>query len=192
VANFLGKIDEVRISRVARPATNFFWQPTVDVPGAPLGLQAGLGIGQVALGWSSVSGAASYNLKRVAISGAAFQSLTNVATTEFLDTGVAEGATYYYVVSALNDAGESGNSLPVEVYLPPASSPSLTNSVAGGMVTLSWSSDHKGWRLQTQTNSPTTGLSTNWDDVPGSSATNTMTLPLETTAGCAFFRLAFP
>lgn len=193
VANFLGKLDEVRISRVARSATNFFFlQPTESVPQAPLALQAGAGIGQVALGWSSVPDATSYNVKRVATSGAAFQWLTNVTTTGFMDTGVAEDMTYYYVVSALNGAGESGNSLPVEVYLPLTSPPSMTNSVAGGMLTLSWPSDHTGWRLQMQTNSVATGLSTNWFDMPDSTSTNSMTLPVETINGSTFFRLTFP
>ena len=35
-------------------------------------------------------------------------------------------------------------------------------------LTLSWPADHTGWRLQAQTNNPTTGLGTNWFDVPGS------------------------
>src|ERR1043166_604378 len=56
---------------------------------------------------------------------------------------------------------------------------------------LSWPSDHIGWRLQSQTNSLSTGLSTNWFDVPNSIGTNQMTFTLNPAAGSVFYRLLF-
>jgi autotransporter-associated beta strand protein len=57
-------------------------------------------------------------------------------------------------------------------------------------LTLSWPTDHIGWRLQVQTNSY--GLGTNWIDVPNSVATNQMTFTLDPTTGCVFYRLIYP
>ena len=57
---------------------------------------------------------------------------------------------------------------------------------------LSWPADHIGWRLQVQTNSLSVGLSTNWRDVPNSTATNQMTFSLDPAAGCVFYRLVYP
>ena len=59
-------------------------------------------------------------------------------------------------------------------------------------LSLVWPTDHTGWRLQAQTNTPSVGLTTNWADVPDSTATNQLTLPLHPTAGSVFFRLIYP
>ena len=44
----------------------------------------------------------------------------------------------------------------------------ITNSVSGGNLNLSWPTDREGWRLQVQTNSLSTGLSSVWYDWPNS------------------------
>jgi len=54
---------------------------------------------------------------------------------------------------------------------------------------LSWPEDHTGWTLQVQTNSRSVGLSTNWFEVPGSTTTNSVTLPISTPNGAVFYRL---
>ncbi len=68
-------------------------------------------------------------------------------------------------------------------------SPFLVHSVSDGILTLSWPADHTGWTLQEQTNSLGTGLGTNWVDVPGSTATNTVSIPITTTDEAVFYRL---
>ena len=65
-------------------------------------------------------------------------------------------------------------------------STNLTAVLSGGNLTLSWPSDHTGWRLQMNTN--LTG--TNWLDLPGTDATNLMMIA--PTNGSAFFRLIYP
>lgn len=67
----------------------------------------------------------------------------------------------------------------------------LTNSVSGGKLTLSWPSGQTGWTLQEQINPPGTGLGTNWVTVPGSDATNQITFPIDPTMGSVFYRLVF-
>ena len=59
-------------------------------------------------------------------------------------------------------------------------------------VALSWPADHIGWRLQTQINSISVGLSTNWLGVPNSTATNQVTYTIDPTAGGVFYRLIYP
>jgi autotransporter-associated beta strand protein len=66
----------------------------------------------------------------------------------------------------------------------------ITAAVSGGNLNLSWPADHTGWRLQAQTN--TTGLSTNWGTVPGSTSVNSMSFPIDRANGSVFFRLVYP
>jgi len=61
-----------------------------------------------------------------------------------------------------------------------------------GTLNLSWPTDHLGWVLQVQTNSLVIGLSTNWVDVTGSAATNSVSLPLDVTQPAVFYRLRLP
>ncbi|HTL71670.1 MAG TPA: hypothetical protein VL863_00100 [bacterium] len=67
----------------------------------------------------------------------------------------------------------------------------ITILVAGNILTLSWPSDHLGWRLQVQTNNLAQGLGTNWWDVANSTATNQMAIPMNTADASVFYRLAF-
>jgi len=69
--------------------------------------------------------------------------------------------------------------------------PSLTLQATANTLTLSWPSDHTGWRLQAQTNDATQGLGTNWVDVVGATATNQMTLPVDPANAGVFYRLFY-
>jgi autotransporter-associated beta strand protein len=89
----------------------------IPAPATPTGLAATAGNAQVALTWNASSGATSYNLKRATVNGGPYTTITNVTTTNYLDTAVTNGTTYYYVVSALNGGGESANSSQVVVVL---------------------------------------------------------------------------
>jgi len=69
--------------------------------------------------------------------------------------------------------------------------PILLATLASGSnaLNLSWPIANKGWLLQSQTNASNVGLSTNWQAVAGSTATNQMAVPLSMTNGCVFYRL---
>jgi autotransporter-associated beta strand protein len=69
---------------------------------------------------------------------------------------------------------------------------SLAVGTIANQLSLSWPSDHIGWRLQTQTNNLTTGLNTNWFDVANSTVTNQVALPINVSNGSVFFRLIYP
>ena len=81
-----------------------------SAPPAPTGLQATAGNSQVSLAWSASTGATSYHVKRSTTSGGAYTQISAPASTNFTDTGLSNGTAYFYVVSALNTAGESANS----------------------------------------------------------------------------------
>ena len=71
----------------------------------------------------------------------------------------------------------------------------LTASVTSGTLNLSWPADHTGWRLLVQTNNLAAGISVNtndWATVAGSSATNQVALPVDSTKPAEFYRLVYP
>jgi hypothetical protein len=95
--------------------------PQVPAPSAPTGLTAAAGNAQVALSWTASSSATSYRIKQSTASGGSYVNIaTNTATT-YTNTGLVNGTTYYYVVSAVNAGGESTNSSQVSA-MPQASS----------------------------------------------------------------------
>ena len=111
------------------------------VPTVPTGVTAVRGDTQVTLSWVGASGAASYNVKRGTSSGS-YPTVTNVATTSLVVTGLVNGTTYYFVVSALNTTGESGNSSQVSATPMPFVS-GLTANVVSSQVQLQWNA-HTG------------------------------------------------
>jgi Glycoside hydrolase family 44 len=83
---------------------------TTTVPPAPSGLAAVAGDQQVALTWNASSGATGYHVKRGTVSGGPYTQVGAPTGTVYGDTGLTDSTTYYYVVTATNSAGESGNS----------------------------------------------------------------------------------
>lgn len=78
------------------------------VPGTPLAVNAiGNNTPAIALDWNAASGAGGYNVKRAATKGGPYLVLANVATTNYTDSAVTKGQTYYYVISGTNSCGES-------------------------------------------------------------------------------------
>ena len=102
--------------------TFIFHVDPIAVPGATSGLGATPGPTQVALSWTAVSRAAGYSVKRSTTAGGPYTTIkANAVGTSYTDTGLTNGTTYYYVVSATNAEGEGGNSS--EVSAVPAGAP---------------------------------------------------------------------
>jgi len=57
-------------------------------------------------------------------------------------------------------------------------------------VAISWPTP--AGHLQLQSNAPGAGIGTNWVDVPGTSATNQLAVPIAPNAGNVFYRLSVP
>jgi hypothetical protein len=115
------------------------------IPPAPTGLSATPGDKQVSLTWNASSGATGYHVKRSNASGGPYTQVASTTVAGDIDASLTDGTTYYYVVSALNSAGESANS--AEVAATPAAPPqpvapptptSLTATAGDKQVSLTW------------------------------------------------------
>jgi len=90
---------------------------TLTVAGAPAApsLTGTAGNARVNLSWTTSSGATSYDVKRSLVTGGPYSLVASSTVTNFVDTTVTNGTTYFYVVSALNAVGESPNSNEVKL-----------------------------------------------------------------------------
>lgn len=162
-------------------------------PAAPTGLGANPGDGQVALTWNAAASVTGYNVKRSSFSNGVHTLIaTNLAGLSFTNYGLVNGTKYYFAVSAVNLAGESGNSAAISAQPVSLAAPLVSFVVKAGQVQIGWPQDHTTWRLQAQTNGTDAGLGANWATVPGSMATNQMTLPIDSALGSVFYRLVYP
>ena len=98
------------------PAGNNGGSP--QIPAAPTALTATVANGQVSLSWTGSANASGYHVKRGSASGGPYTLLATSTQASYADTSVSMGTTYYYVVTAYNSAGESGNSNEASATLP--------------------------------------------------------------------------
>lgn len=106
---FNGSLDEFQIHGRALSAAEISALAAASV-NAPANLVATPGETQVALSWNAVSGATGYNVKRGYVSGGPYTIVGSVTGTSYIDTSLAIGSPYYYVVSTVNGVVESVNS----------------------------------------------------------------------------------
>jgi fibronectin type 3 domain-containing protein len=115
--------------------------PMPPVPAAPTGLAATYGNAQATLTWATVAGAVSYNVYEGTASGG--ESATPVATgltsPTYMASGLTNGTTYYFEVTAVNIAGTSG--LSTEISVTPSTipeAPVLAAATGNATVALTW------------------------------------------------------
>lgn len=104
-------------------------------PPAPTGVTAAGGNGQIVVDWANSPAAdiASYRVKRATTTGGPYVLITTVTapTSIYTDAAVTNGTTYYYVITAVDAAGqESGNS--TQVSATPASVPQVSTFISRG------------------------------------------------------------
>lgn len=120
----------------------------LEAPAAPAGLNAAAVSGsRIDLSWNASATATSYNVKRSTNSNGPYSPIADPAETSFSDTGLSESTTYYYVVSAVNSAGESADSThayATTLAVPPAAPTGLTASAGNGLTALSWDANVEG------------------------------------------------
>lgn len=116
--------------------------PVVSVPPALAGLTATPGNVQVALSWPTVSGAAYYKVKRSSQAGGPYALIATPTSAVLTDMSVSNGATYFYVVSVVNSAGEGADSVEASAtpQLPVPDMPVNPIAASGDTkIILSWS-----------------------------------------------------
>ncbi len=130
------------------------------VPSVPVGLMATAGNAQVSLSWTASNGATLYYVRRSATSGGPYTQISAPSATSYTDTGLTNGTTYFYVVSAYNSAGQSANSsevsaTPTAPSTPPAVPANLQATAGNAQVSLSWtaSSGATSYHLKRSTTS---------------------------------------
>ncbi len=148
------------LAHVVVPGPPTITAEAIVVPASPI-LSAQSEVTMIVLNWTASPGAATYNLKRGLAPGAETPYASGLTGTTYDDVGVTLGVTYYYVVTAVNFAGESGpsNEVASGIFTTPAVPTNLAayGTVGGGSVSwtaslgastydLQWSADGStGW-----------------------------------------------
>ena len=82
-------------------------------PSPPAGLTATAGNAQVALSWFALATATNYFIQRSTIGNGSYSVIDSTTGTNYTDTQVTNGGTYYYEVAAVNTNGQGSFSIPV-------------------------------------------------------------------------------
>lgn len=92
---------------------------TNNIPEAVTDLNAAFKTSNITLNWPTVPKATGYIISRSTVAGGPYTVLaSNVAENTYDDTSVINGITYYYVVAATNENGQSGYSNEASVTVP--------------------------------------------------------------------------
>jgi YD repeat-containing protein len=138
---------------------------SVLAPPAPASITTSLSSGVVAISWSAVTVATSYELQRDSLP----LSFTSSGETTYLDSNVTAGATYVYRVRACVRTGFCSawaTASPVTVSTFPAPA-SITAVVEGTSIKLNWGAvaSTAKYELERNANPLTSGLFTTYTDV---------------------------
>jgi len=180
------------------------------VPGAPTGLTATAGTGQVSLSWTPPANTGGenitkYNVYRGTSSGS--ETLLSSggcsglgAVTSCTDSGLTAGTTYYYKVTAVNGIGEGPQSN--EASATPAGAGCPSSQLLGNQGFENGASNTAPWTV-TSTHSPVdvinsstsepprTGTYDAWLDGWGAATTDTVAQTVTLPTGCTSYKLNF-
>ena len=140
------------------------------LPAAPAGLTAtAVSTSQINLTWNAATNAATYTVQRSTTNGGPYAALaTGVTTTNYTDTGLTGGTTYYYMVSALNLVGGNANSAPAGATT--LRQPRIVAAaLAGGGLVFSGTNGSPGGGYTVRSSTNLTAPLTNWLPVGGGS-----------------------
>jgi len=142
--------------------------PIPLIPGVPAGVSITAGNSQNTISWNAVANASSYNVYYKTISGVTKANGTKIASnitpTAYVHSSLTFGNTYYYVVTAVNIAGESAES--AEVGAAPnctvvvsAGSSNCTMNLAGNVTTVNGAgASYSNGGIYASLSTPTNGV----------------------------------
>jgi fibronectin type 3 domain-containing protein len=166
------------------------------VPSAPSNLTAISGDSQASLSWATTATANTYTVERSSQSGGPYTPVATLAANTYVDTAVANGSTYYYVVRAANKVGRGAISPQVSVFPSPTSAPSSPGSLnitfgggdfdpfyGGAIAILSWApvTNASGYNVYRSTDG------TNFTELTASPQSGTQYTDLEISNGSTYF-----
>ena len=107
---------------------------------SPQNVSASPGEGEVTISWNAVEGALSYNIywSRSTVVTTINGTLISNAVSPLTHAGLSFGATYYYIVIAVNGAGEGIPSGEVNATLRPVAPHNVRAFPSAGEVTIRW------------------------------------------------------
>ena len=140
-----GKVDDFRIYNGALSAAQIaaVYALTPVAAAAPTNVNAtAASANLINLNWSPASGATNYLVQRSLTNGGTYSLVASgVTATNYTDTGLTGGTTYYYVIASVNSGGTSTNSLQASattLTAPPVPSSLTATGMYGGQIVLSW------------------------------------------------------
>jgi hypothetical protein len=113
----------------------------------PQGLTAAAADSQVSLDWQAVTGATGYRVERSLTAGGPYQTIACPTDSTYVDTGLTDGTTYYYVTSAVYASGPNAGGASIDsteiAAMPPCPVPVYSGALGGsksltGDVVWSW------------------------------------------------------
>ena len=109
---FDGKLDEIKIydRELGDQEVAALFANSNAAPQAPENIDAYDASQAVSIVWSDTFAASSYNVKRSTNPGGPYTTIANVYDNSYVDNSLDFDVRYYYVVTAINPAGESANS----------------------------------------------------------------------------------
>lgn len=104
------------------------WMLDTVAPDTPTNLSAESGVGEVLLIWdeNGESDLARYNVYRSPVSGSGYVQINTTTAPEYTDTDVVNGTTYYYVVTAVDNASNESDHSEEISAIPGALNPTIT------------------------------------------------------------------
>ncbi len=107
--------------------------PPTPPPAAPSGVSAAPGNGQITVSWTPVTGATAYNVYRGTTAGGQAPAPVGpaIVAPPFVNTGLTNGTTFFYKVTAIGAGGEGARSAEVSAtpqVPPPSADPTVISS----------------------------------------------------------------
>jgi len=110
-------------------------------PAAPDALLAEAGDGLVIVSWSAVAGADTYNLywgTAPGLTTATSDRVGGIVATDYTVSGLVNGTTYYFALTAVSSVGEGVLSPEIAITLPPGVVDLISVSAGDAIVTITW------------------------------------------------------